>query len=65
MLLGLEKFIIEINYREINCFTLFFSICIKVSNSKKQHGITASTGSVPIHPDQESDPSAFSPDEEI
>jgi len=54
-----------LNFTEINCFALFFSICLEVPNGKKQYGITVFTGSVPIHPDQEYDPSAFSPDEEI
>lgn len=53
-----------LNYTETN-WTLFFSICGKVCNGKKQYGITASTGSLPIYSDQEFDPSAFSPHEEI
>lgn len=53
-----------LNYMESN-WSLFSFICVKVCNGKKKYGITASTGSVPIYSDQEFDPSAFSPDEEI
>lgn len=53
-----------LNYTESN-WSLFSSICVKVCNGKKQYGIAASTGSVPIFCDQEFDPSALSSDEKI